>query len=216
MESGRQASFSEVTQFHGHTCLGTVLGYRIGQAAMRELSASRSADEELVAIVENDSCSVDAIQVLTGCTFGKGNLLFRDFGKHVYTFMRRNGPDAVRISLKSSADFRQLDTSWDQLREKVFSGSATPEEQRAFKERGDMLCDRVMQIPEEDILKVEHVKVTDLPAKARIHRSIQCQKCGEPVSEHRARIENSRVICIPCYENSKSVKCPPCAGTRDA
>ena len=49
------------------------------QWALREMG--RAADEEIVAVVETDMCGVDAIQFLTGCTFGKGNLIHRDWGK---------------------------------------------------------------------------------------------------------------------------------------
>ena len=70
----------------------------MAKAALRELKADRPRDEELVAIVENDSCAVDAIQFITGCTFGKGNLIFRDYGKHVYTFFNRRTGQGVRIS----------------------------------------------------------------------------------------------------------------------
>jgi len=55
----------------------------VAKAALREFGAGRPQDEELVAVVENDSCAADAIQFITGCTFGKGNLIFHDFGKHV-------------------------------------------------------------------------------------------------------------------------------------
>ncbi len=34
-------------------------------------------------------CGVDAIQVLTGCTYGKGNLIHRDLGKMAFSFYRR-------------------------------------------------------------------------------------------------------------------------------
>jgi formylmethanofuran dehydrogenase subunit E len=47
-------------------------------AAMESLEMFRAKDEELVAIVENDACGVDALQCVAGCTLGKGNLLFRD------------------------------------------------------------------------------------------------------------------------------------------
>ena len=43
-------------------------------AAMNELDSIRAEDEEIVAIVENDACGVDALQCVSGCTFGKGNL----------------------------------------------------------------------------------------------------------------------------------------------
>lgn len=69
----------EAIQFHGHLCPGLALGYRVAKAALRELKAERPRDEELVAIVENDSCAADAIQFITGATFGKGNLIFRDY-----------------------------------------------------------------------------------------------------------------------------------------
>src|SRR5512147_2395515 len=92
-------------QFHGHLCPGLALGYRVAKAALRELGADRPQDEELVAVVENDSCAADAIQFVTGCTFGKGNLVFRDYGKHVYTFYNRRNGKGVRIS----ADFREFE-----------------------------------------------------------------------------------------------------------
>jgi formylmethanofuran dehydrogenase subunit E len=70
--------FSDAVRFHGHTCPGLTIGYRAAEAAIRELATERDVNEELVAIVENDSCSVDAIQAVTGCTLGKGNLIFKD------------------------------------------------------------------------------------------------------------------------------------------
>jgi formylmethanofuran dehydrogenase subunit E len=73
--------FEEAVKFNGHRCPGLALGYRAAGIAMEELHATRSGDEDLLAIVENDACGVDAIQYVTGCTIGKGNLIFRDFGK---------------------------------------------------------------------------------------------------------------------------------------
>ena len=61
-------------EFHGHLCAGLTIGIRASQIALREIGP-HSADEEVVAIVETDMCAVDAIQLLTGCTFGKGNLI---------------------------------------------------------------------------------------------------------------------------------------------
>jgi len=119
METAKQTSFPDVTKFHGHVCPGTVIGYRAAKIATREFSSEKSVDEELVAIVENDSCSVDAIQVVTGCTFGKGNLIFKDHGKHVYTFINRKTGEALRISLKSSVDLEHMDPAWSQLRTRL-------------------------------------------------------------------------------------------------
>jgi formylmethanofuran dehydrogenase subunit E len=87
-----------VIRFHGHFCGGILIGYRAAKVGLQRLIAKRAEDEQLVAIVENDSCAVDAVQVVTGCTFGKGNLFFRDYGKHVYTFALRPSGRAVRVS----------------------------------------------------------------------------------------------------------------------
>lgn len=59
-------------EFHGHLCPGLAIGYRV--AKYFRLHHPRSEDEELVCIAENNSCSVDAVQELLGCTYGKGNL----------------------------------------------------------------------------------------------------------------------------------------------
>jgi formylmethanofuran dehydrogenase subunit E len=90
----------KVIRFHGHFCGGITIGYRAARVGLSRLHARRSEDEELIAIVENDSCAADAVQVITGCTFGKGNFFFRDYGKHVYTLALRPSGRAVRVSQK--------------------------------------------------------------------------------------------------------------------
>ena len=200
MGTAKQTSFQDVTTFHGHVCPGTVIGYRAAKIATLELSSDKSVDEELVAIVENDSCSVDAVQVVTSCTFGKGNLVFRDYGKHVYTFINRDTGDAVRIALKSSVDLEHMDPAWSQLREKVSSGSASQQEEQEFRKRADRIAGTLMKMPEEDLFDVTHIEIADVPRKARIFRSVTCHKCGELVSEHRVRLENGEAVCIPCSE----------------
>lgn len=55
-----------------------------------------------------------------------------------------------------------------------------------------------MNMLEEDLFNVKTIEITDVPKKARIFRSVTCQKCGELVSEHRARLENGELVCIPC------------------
>jgi formylmethanofuran dehydrogenase subunit E len=198
MESIKTVTFEDVTKFHGHICPGTVIGYRAAEIAMRAFSSEKSADEELIAIIENDSCSADAIQVVTGCTFGKGNLFFKDHGKHVYTFINRETCDGLRISLKSSVNIEGMDPTWSQLRKKVTTRSATPKEQEEFRERADKIAEKLMNAPEEDLFNVTHMKAAQIPKKARIFRSLLCHKCGELVSEHRARLDNGEIVCIPC------------------
>jgi len=82
-------AFDECVRFHGHACPGLATGYRVATAAMRTLGVSRPNDEELVCIAETDACGVDAVQVVTGCTAGKGNLIIEDYGKHAFSFFSR-------------------------------------------------------------------------------------------------------------------------------
>ena len=56
--------YRDLISFHGHSCPGLAIGYRMTKAALAFLSGSRSEDEELVAIVENNACGVDALQYL--------------------------------------------------------------------------------------------------------------------------------------------------------
>ena len=72
--------------FHGHECPGLAIGFRACEAAVEKLGVSFSKDEEVVCITENNACGVDAVQLITGCTFGKGNLIFKDKGKQAFTF----------------------------------------------------------------------------------------------------------------------------------
>lgn len=71
------------------------MGYRAAEYALKQFG--RDKDEEIFAVVENDSCSVDAVQALCSCTFGKGNLLFLDRGKQVFTFFARRTGKGLRI-----------------------------------------------------------------------------------------------------------------------
>ena len=183
-------------EFHGHSFPGLATGYRVAKVALRELGISRAADEELVAIVENDACGVDAVQVLTGCTLGKGNLLFRDYGKHVFTFICRNSGRAVRIAVKGGA-WRQGGEDSRELREKVFSGTATPEEEELFRRRQEERIHHILEAPEEEFCTVQQISV-ELPPKARIFSSVTCAFCGEPVAEARARVREGKFACIPC------------------
>lgn len=189
--------FSEVVRFHGHLCPGVTLGYCAAKAAIRELKSGRDVDEQLVAIVENDACGLDAIQMVTGCTIGKGNLILKNYGKHVYTFINRSSKDAVRVSLKDREN--KDDPTLKTLREKVWSGKATPEESRAMRSMMQAQVDRMLIEPPEEYFDIRHVTV-EIPEKARLFKSVKCSRCGEMVAESRARVQDGGFVCIPCYD----------------
>jgi formylmethanofuran dehydrogenase subunit E len=184
----------EVVQFHGHLCPGLALGYRVAKAALRELGADRPQDEELVAVVENDSCAADAIQFITGCTFGKGNFIFRDFGKHVYAVYNRRTGRGVRIS----EDFRGFegDKRFSELRARQESGEDVSREIQAYKMEKTAA---ILAADEKDIMTITEV-TTAPPHEARIRGSMRCAVCGEKFMESRGRVKGGRIVCIPCFE----------------
>lgn len=193
------ASFDDAARFHGHVCPGLTIGYIAAKAGIEKLEAERDVDEELVTIVENDACGVDAVQVLTGCTIGKGNLIYRDHAKQVFTFICRDSGKAVRVALKASFNIDDIDPEVSKLRPKVMSGTATEEENKDFRERMDVISQTMRKTPVEEMFDIQFVDVK-IPQKARIFNSVKCAKCGEMMAESRARVQNSEYVCIPCYE----------------
>ncbi len=198
MEAEFPQGFSEVIRFHGHVCPGLTIGYRAALAARLFLGAERSEDEELVAIVETDSCSVDAIQVELGCTLGKGNLIYRDYGKHVFTVISRDRGKAVRISMKGDA--LQRSPEQEDLVRRVRGGSATEEERLAYETFQRERIWQLLQLDDRRIFRIEETRV-EIPEKARLFKSVVCHYCGEKVMEPRARIRGGQIACIPCSES---------------
>jgi formylmethanofuran dehydrogenase subunit E len=174
------------------------MGYRVATAAMRQLGVQRPYDEELVCVAETDACGVDAVQVMTGCTAGKGNLFIRDYGKHVFTFISRESGRAIRILVRQEDLLERLEM--DFLRKRVFSGAATTDEQVQFQSLMQTATVRILEIPEAGILDIREVS-REPPGKARIFTSIACTCCGEPVSDAKTRMVNGSRVCIPCADS---------------
>ncbi len=190
-------TLERVVEFHGHMCPGLALGVRAAEVALAEVGP-HSQDEEVVAIVETDMCGVDAVQFLTGCTFGKGNLVHRDHGKNVYTFVRRSDGRAVRVSSRPDA-FGFRDPEWEELFARVRAGAATTEERRRFWEGQQQRSQAILAAPVDQLYDVREVEVR-VPPAARILASVPCAACGEPTMETRIRRLDGRELCPPCFE----------------
>ena len=190
-------TYSETVAFHGHACPGLALGYRAAEYALQHLRAGRSEDEDLVTIVENDACGVDAIQVVTGCSVGKGNLILQDFGKHAYTFIDRKSNRAVRLVQRPIPVIQRIDPVASALREKVMGGTATPTEQAEFHERQAAVISRILAMPIDELFIARDIR-PEIPVRAKIFTSVPCASCGEMVAEHRARVRNGEFVCMPC------------------
>ena len=180
-----QEDWQRTVDFHGHACPGLAQGFRASQAALNALKIDRSEDEELVAIVENDACGVDAVQVLTGCTLGKGNLILHNYGKQVFTFARRDQALAIRIYVHGGA---------------VKNAPVDSDEgEKTLQSKKDRI-QQLLSLPDEEILIIQQIKLT-VPEKARIFNSINCHICNEKVGEIYARVRYGKPVCIPCADS---------------
>ncbi len=199
METGMEQpqDFQEAARFHGHVCPGLAIGYRATRAAQERLGLSRAEDEEVVAIVESDGCGVDAVQSMLSCTLGKGNLIYRDHGKQVYTIISRKQGKAVRVAMKPGV-FRRTPEQ-EAAFQKVMSGQASDEEYKFFRAFQQERMDEIMTGDFDSMFKIEDVE-PEVPGKARIFKTLTCEYCGEPVMEPRARIRDGKTACIPCSE----------------
>ncbi len=189
--------FKACIQFHGHTCMGVTIGYLAAKLAMKMLAEARSEDEELIAIVETDACCCDAIQVLTGCTFGKGNFFYKDYGKMAFTFGSRATGAGIRLVLKNEV-FR-VPAREQQLSDLIRGGTATAKEiqeyERLYETRGEELFAR----GPEAFFSIHEVTI-DLPPKARIAPSQSCSICKELVMETKLSIVGGNHICHACID----------------
>lgn len=189
------ADFAETVDFHGHLCPGLTIGYRAATIAMNRLGIERGADEELVGIVETDACGVDAFQYLTGCTMGKGNFIYRDYGKQAFTVVRRSDGRGIRVAMRHDAF--PVDRSFTSAAMRGFSENASETDRALAQRRHHERAMELLGLDDDTFAEIAEVEVT-LPEKARLFPSIICSVCGEPVMEARMRVRDGEPCCIPC------------------
>lgn len=162
--------WKQCVAFHGHQCPGLALGVRLCEYVQETLKLRRADDEQLVCIAETDACPGDAVQVLLGCTFGKGNLLYRPTGKTAYNFYNRTTGASVRVvARKNNRDMSR-------------------EERQRW----------ILNAPLEELFTTTEVKYP-LPEHARIFKTVTCELCGEGMAEHMARLQDGKVVCMHCF-----------------
>jgi formylmethanofuran dehydrogenase subunit E len=185
--------------FHGHSCPGLAIGIRVAELALKKLGDPKHND--FIAIVETDMCGVDAIQFLTGCTFGKGNLIHKDYGKMAFNFYERKrniGFSAILrpdISGNTGSELRSLN-------KKVANGTANVRELSRIEELKQFLIERYMNMELENMFIIGEPRFP-IPRPARILQSLRCEACGEMTMESRTRRFDGRILCIPCFDKEE-------------
>lgn len=159
-------------KFHGHECPGLAIGFKACEAAIEKMKLIFSKDEEVVCVTENDACGVDAIQVITGCTFGKGNLIYRGTGKMAFAFFSRTKEKSLRMILRP------------------FKGDMDRKERQEY----------ILKAPLDEIFVFSKPSFV-MPKKARLFTSVICEVCGEGAPEHKIRINDGKKVCLDCFKD---------------
>jgi formylmethanofuran dehydrogenase subunit E len=194
-EKERDDHFNRCVEFHGHRCPGLAIGFQAARALMERLNVKRAPDEELVAIVETDACGADAIQVLTGCTFGKGNFIFLNYGKHAFALADRKKGRTVRACLRPDAI--EGDSENVALIEKVRNNSASPDELECYRNLKGEHIQEILESPFESLFKIEEISFP-IPPEAQIVESKACGFCGELTKSDLLQPVDGRMACVPC------------------
>ena len=166
----KKALWEKCVAFHGHECGGLTIGYKAALYAIELLGLKFSDDEQVVCVTENDACGVDAVQVILGCSVGKGNLLFHMTGKQAFSFYDRASGKSVRLVLKPKPQ------------------GMTKEQSFAYYQG----CEP------KDMFDVKETKIA-IPEHARLFDSYVCECCGETAGSNWIRIQNGKKLCIDCY-----------------
>ena len=185
--------------FHGHICPGLIYGYLVAKEAMKLMNLGRATDEEIVAICDNDSCAVDALQVLLGTSTGKGNLIIRDFGKNAYTVLSRSGQKSYRFVRKVRYEYQGKEKStFDRLDAATAKGMASEDDRRYMKLlKVEDLLGRYF----DEIFTTTEIPF-DEPLYAPLERSEPCAICGEMTMASKMVGVNDGRVCIPCSQKS--------------
>jgi len=173
METTKTA-WDRCVEFHGHACPGLAIGYRASEAAVQKLNITFSKDEELVCVTENNACGVDAVQLLTGCSIGKGNLIYKGTGKQAFSFFNRNTGDKLRIVFKNTLNREGMDR--------------------------EVIQDYILKAPLDELFDFKE-PAFDAPVEAHLFKSTVCEQCGESASEDKIRLQEGKKVCLDCYSD---------------
>jgi Formylmethanofuran dehydrogenase subunit E len=163
--------WKKCVEFHRHECPGLAIGYKASEAAKEKMGLSFSKDEEIICVTENNTCCVDAIQVITGCSTGKGNLIYKDAGKMAFSFFNRKNGEALRLVLKSL----NKNGNRQEYKEHILNAS----------------CDELFDFKKPNF---------NVPEKARLFKNIVCEVCEERTAENNMRIMDGKKVCGDCFK----------------
>ena len=189
-------------ELHGHYCPFLALGVMTAADALNRLAADNDGMEDLLAVVETNSCFSDGVQYTAGTTFGNNALIYRDFGKTAVTFVKRNEQDKnLRYYLKDPGFIDRDYPEAAKLFTKVIAErNGSREDAEQMKETWQEIAFEIIEADIDKYFKLEEDVEIELPDYAPIFADQQCNKCGEKLMAPKAVQKDGEVFCRDCAE----------------
>lgn len=189
-------------KFHGHKCPAMPNGLRVAAAAMNKLGVNRTGDGDIFAMLELGdnhcaTCFADGVQVITGCTFGKGNISKTYKGKWGLTLIDKKTNRAVRVAPKASLMMASKESAFlKDYRSKGIPATQVPDEV------AEPLVKKIMSMPDEDMMNISEVFDYNWVEPPHTFAGFVCEECGEMTVEKYGRVKGDKKVCVDCAEKA--------------
>jgi formylmethanofuran dehydrogenase subunit E len=189
----QSTAVEDAVRLHRDLCPGLATGIQAARLALETLAPAQGP-HELLAVAESDTCAIDGIQAVTGCTLGNRNLIHLDHGKNVFTFFRLSDGRAIRLSGEPP-----WSPGYQAFRRKVTAAGATDAERAKLQELTEAEAHRILSEEPSSLFTVEELEA-EPPVRSTVDPWLTCAECGEAVMETRSRRRGGRELCLPCFD----------------
>lgn len=191
-------------KFHGHKCPAMPLGLKAASVAMNNLRVKRSQAGELFTILDLGeyhcaTCFADGVQVLTGCTYGKGNITRSHKGKFSLTLVDRKNGKAIKVTPIGSWLKMAFQSKFMEERKKGIPP------QNISSEIADPLIEKVLSMPPEKQFIVQQLDNYNVNVPPHLWDKQLCEECGELTVAEYAHYIDGKYLCPDCAKISIDV-----------
>lgn len=195
--SSSLAKWEQAVEFHGHICPGLAVGYKASIYGLKLLDLEgKNISNTHYAVVENDVCGLDGVQIVTGCTIGNDSLIINNLGKKAFSFVDKKTGSGVRLVLNVPlwGDYKQAIHLHHQVKNGIATGDEKAEFIRVREQRGRELLEYA-----NDLMFTWENTNINIPSKPRLHEFVRCEICQEEAMLPWIKLKNGLKVCSKCY-----------------
>ena len=185
----KEELIEKIFAFHTKRAPGIVIGVEMVELALEKLGPVK---DKVNAVCEGQSCIIDVIQNMTGCTYGNKYLrVAKDLGRFAFTLFDRYDGRGVRVYV----DIDQIDPDKTPEMAKFFTRTRSKE----VKDGGPARAESALKIMKEfagvgkSIIAWYPVKVLDYQ-KPPMYPATLCEQCKESFLV----VESGQTLCAAC------------------